>query len=410
MTAANGPSPTAPAQRIDALDTLRGFALLGILIMNIQSFAMIEAAYFNPLQHMDFSGANRWVWIVSHMFADQKFMAIFSILFGAGIILLTEKGEEAGEPIWGLHAKRNLWLFVFGLIHAYLIWYGDILVTYALCAFLVFLFRRKSPVTLIILGILVSSIAPAFSWLSGWALQQAPPDVIDEVLAAFTATPEQVAAELQAYRGGLWSPMEMRINTAIGLQTEGIPFFLIWRASGLMLIGMALFKLGVLSAERSRGLYVGMIVSGLAIGLPLVALSVVRNEALEWHPIYSMLGLGALYNYVGSLAMATAYIGGIMALVQSGKLSGLQRRLAAVGRMAFTNYILQSVICIFIFYGFGLGLFGYVERWGQILIVFGVWAVQLIVSPLWLSHFRFGPLEWLWRSLTYLQRQPMRRM
>ena len=410
MTAANGPSPTLPDQRITSLDTLRGVALLGILIMNIQGFAMIELAYFDPQQHMDFTGVNRWVWVLSHMVAEQKFMTIFSILFGAGIILLTERREARGQPVWGLHAKRNIWLLLFGLIHAYLIWYGDILVTYALCAFLVFPFRRKSPPTLFVLGALVLCIAPAVTFLSGWLLQQAPAEVIDEVVAAFTATPQQVAAEVQAYRGGLWSPMDMRITTAIGLQTEGVPFFLLWRASGLMLIGMGLFKLGVLSAERSGGFYARASVIGLGIGLPLVALSAAGLEAADWDPLYSILGPGLLYNYIGSLAMAAAYICGVMIWVQSGKLAGLRQRLAAVGRMAFTNYILQSVICIFIFYGFGLGLFGHVERWGQILIVFGVWVLQLILSPFWLRHFRFGPLEWLWRSLTYMKRQPMRRV
>ena len=135
-------SPVSSSDRIVSLDVLRGFAVLGILIMNIQSYSMIGAAYLNPNAFGDLTGLNKWVWILSHIFADSKFITIFSILFGAGIVLFTNKAAEKGRSAAGLHYRRTFWLFVIGLMHAYLLWYGDILVIYALCALFVFLFRR----------------------------------------------------------------------------------------------------------------------------------------------------------------------------------------------------------------------------------------------------------------------------
>jgi len=404
----NSPTPVALQQRIVALDILRGVALLGILLMNIQGFAMVEAAYFNPSAQMNLAGLNWWVWALCHVFADLKFMAIFSMLFGAGIIVLTGSKEAAGQPFKALHFKRTFWLLAFGLAHAYLIWFGDILVTYAICALAVFWFRNWSPRALLIIAALVLLVAPVLTLLGGLSLQYAPSHVSEEVIGQLVPSAERVAEEVVAYRGGWSQNLSARIQTVIGMHTEAIPFFLFWRASGLMLLGMALYKLGILSASRGSEYYQWMIFCGLLIGLPLALLSVIKNSTANWDPYYSFFGAGSLYNYFGSVGMAVAYIGIVMRLVQADVLQNLKVRFAAVGRMAFTNYIMQSVICTFIFYGFGLGLFASVERWGQLLIVFLVWLLQLVVSPVWLRYFRFGPLEWLWRSLTYGRLQPFR--
>jgi uncharacterized protein len=152
-----------------------------------------------------------------------------------------------------------------------------------------------------------------------------------------------------------------------------------------------------------------MALVGGVIGLPLVVLSAVMLSARVWDPLFALVGPGQLLNYIGSLGIAAAYIALIMRLVQSKLWPTFQHCLAAVGQLAFTNYILQSMLCTAIFYGFGLGLFGQVERWGQVLIVVLVWVLQLALSPLWLKRFRFGPLEWLWRSLAYFKVQPFRR-
>ncbi|MEO0356684.1 MAG: DUF418 domain-containing protein [Pseudomonadota bacterium] len=393
--------------RIAAIDTLRGFALLGILVMNIQSFAMVDGAYFNPSLHMDLTGVNWAVWTVSHIFADMKFMAIFSILFGAGIVLMSDARAAGGRPVVGLHLKRTFWLFVFGMIHAYLIWPGDILVTYAIAGLVVFWLRNKTPRTLFIWAGLMLAVAPLIGLLGAAAATYGPAEVRADIVAGFGYTAQEIADEIAAYRGSWIDGFQARVSVAVYQQLDAIPFFLFWRAGGLMLMGMALFKLGVLTAVCTPRTYRKIAIGGLVIGLPLCITSVVMNADAGWDPVYSLLGVGALWNYIGSIAMALAYIAGVMLAVKSGLLQGVQARLAAVGRMAFTNYIAQSVICTAVFYGWGLGLFGYVDRWGQLLIVLAVWALQLWWSPWWLRRYRFGPLEWAWRSLTYLQAQPM---
>ena len=398
-------SPIRAQDRIESIDVLRGFALLGILLMNIQSFAMVEAAYFDPSQYGDLSGINWWVWAFSHAFADMKFMALFSMLFGAGIVLVTDSRQAKGQPTLVHHYSRNFWLLLFGLIHAYLIWYGDILVTYALAAFFLYWLRNLRAAWLFLLGAMTLSVP----LLINLSLTFAPPEVAQEIAADFAYTSEEILAEVEAYRGSWLEALDQRIYSALGMHLAAIPGFLIWRAGGLMMIGMALFKIGVLAGRRSAKFYTTFAIAGLAIGVPLVILSVLKLTEHGHDPLFGQLGMGIAYNYIGSIAVALGYIGVIMRMVQLGWLPALQTRLAAVGRTAFTNYILQSLICTFIFYGFGLGLFGYVERWQQLLIVVAIWILQLFLAPLWLAKYRFGPLEWLWRSLTYMSLQPMLR-
>ncbi len=400
-------APTRPAERIVAIDILRGFALLGILIMNIQGFAMPAAAYFNPTVYGDLTGANRWVWTLSHVFADQKFMTIFSLLFGAGIVLMSEKLDARGQRAWGLHYRRTFWLLLIGLAHAYLLWSGDILVAYALCGFWVYWLRRLRPGWQMALGILVVSIPALILLATSLTMQFTPPEMLQELRADWRPAAATIAEEVASYRGGWLEQMDARVPTTVEFQTFGLLFWALWRAGGLMLIGMALFRWGVLTGSRSRGFYVGMVILGLAIGLPVVSWGVVQNFANSWSMEYSQFGPGAQPNYWGSLFVSAAYIGLLTLFARSDALPWLQNALAAVGRTALSNYLLQTILATAIFYGHGLGLFGSVERVGQICIVAAIWVVQLVVSPLWLRYYRFGPFEWLWRSLSYWRFQPM---
>jgi len=400
-------APVAASERIQSLDLVRGFAILGILIMNIQSFAMIEAAYLNPTASGDFTGINKLVWILSHVFADHKFMSIFSILFGAGILLFTMRAEDKGFHSARLHYRRSLWLILIGMLHAYLFWFGDILFTYGLCALLAYLFRKMRPKRLLIVGLALIAVPSVIFLASGWSIQFWPEEVYEENVAFWQPTADHIEHEISVYRGGWLGQMGTRISTAVKIQ---IMVFLIWhgwRAGGLMLLGMAFFKWGILSAERSRRFYLSLVGLWVAVGLPLIIVGVTRHFANNWFYDYSMF-IGWQFNYWGSLFAAFGYIGFIMLLAKSAALEFLKRSLAAVGRMAFTNYLMQTVICTTIFYGHGLGLFSKLERIEQVLVMLAVWAFQLIVSPIWLRHFRFGPAEWLWRSLTYLKLQPMR--
>lgn len=398
MTAA----PVTGTDRIVALDVLRGFVLLGILVMNIQSFGMPIAAYMNPTAYGDLTGANLWVWIASHVFFDQKFIAVFSMLFGAGVVLMTSRAGAAGK---GLHRRRMGWLVLFGLLHAHLFWYGDILYAYGMAGLIAVTLRHARPRTLIAAAgfCLVLGSAIPVGMMTAMPADQAA-DMRDTM---WRPTPERIDAELAAYRGGPLSQASHRTPEALAFETFIFAFFVIWKILALMWIGMALLKTDVLTARRTPRFYATMAAAGFGVGLPLVIWGMRENFAHGWSFEYSML-YGGQWNYWGSVAVALGYIATIMAVVRSGALGALGRRLAAVGRTAFSNYILQTVIATTIFYGHGFGLFGSVERTGLALIVLGIWALQLIVSPIWLRHYRFGPLEWLWRTAVYLEPPPMR--
>ncbi len=401
-------SPVAEADRIRSLDVLRGFAVLGILVMNISSFSMPSAAYQNPTVWGSLEGLNGWVYRLSHVFADLKFMAIFSMLFGAGMVLMAERREARGARPGGLHLKRMFWLLIFGVIHAYALWFGDILVWYAMTGALIFLFRRRRPRTLIVLAVLSWVVGSGVMAAAGLSTDQWPEEALAETIAEMDPPPEALEAELAIYRGGWLDQMEHRVPTSLAFHTEIYPVWAVWRVGGLMLLGMALFKLGVFSAEARARVYASFIGAGVLIGIPLIVFGLVRNAASGWAAPDAFF-LGSLYNYWGSIPVALGWVGVVMLLCQTGMWNGLATRLAAVGRMAFTNYIAQTVICTTLFYGHGFGLFGSVDRVGQAGIVLTIWALLLAASPWWLARFRAGPLEWLWRSLVYGKRQPFRR-
>lgn len=398
--------PVSAGERLVTLDALRGFALLGILTMNIQFFAMPVAAYENPTAYGDFTGVNYAVWYVGAVLADTKFMAIFSMLFGGGIVLMTGRAEAAGRPAARLHYRRMAVLLAFGLAHAYLLWAGDILYTYALCGCVLYPLRKVSPRALLLLGLLVLGIGTLIALGLYQNAQQLSSEEWRQYYGDFQPSAEEVQKELEAYRGGWRSEFRARAAAAIVIETLFFAFFLFWRATGVMLLGMGLFKLGVFSGLFSRRSYGLLFVSGMALGVPVVAVGWHEVMAQGWDPPYT-LHLGSLFNYWGSLPIALGWVGLIVALCKTPAFAPLTRRLAAAGQMAFTNYLLHSVICTTIFYGHGLGLFGKVERIGQLSLAIAIWLLQLLLSPVWLNYFRFGPAEWLWRTLTYWQWQPL---
>ena len=412
------------------MDTLRGVAVLGILVMNIYAFAMPFAAYNNPLIMGGTDPLNLGTWFVTHIVFDQKFLAIFAMLYGAGMVMMTERAEAKDAKITGVFYRRSFWLLVIGIIHGYLVWVGDILFAYALVGMLVFLLRRRSPKTLIIVGLLMLPVANLLSLGGGAymlelrdealaleARQEAGEELTDEELATideWEKTAEFVAPDaedlqrdIDAYRGSYLGILEFRIPTISMLQIQGTLFFLLWRAGGLMLIGMALMKLGVLKAQRSGGFYRNMMLIGYGIGLPIMAFSAYDLYSNEFDGMY-MFRVGMATNYWGSIFVAMGHIGLVMRLVRAGALVSLQKRFAAVGRMAFSNYLAHSLVMTTIFYGYGLNLYTEIPRFAQMGFVAALIGLQLLYSPWWLSRFRFGPAEWLWRSMTYWRWQPMR--
>ena len=401
-------NPVEKTNRIQSIDLLRGIAILGILIMNIQSFAMPSAAYNNPLAFGDLTGLNKMTWILSHLFADQKFMSIFSILFGAGIILITEKKELLTGSSLKLHYTRNLILLLIGLLHAHLIWYGDILVAYALCSFLVYPFRKLSPKKLLITGLLILSVPSFLNGFFQFSLPYMPASELQDLRLDWAPTNELIEQEITAFTGSISSQIKINSQQALFLETFVFLIQFLWRAGGFMLVGMALFRWGVLSAERSRSFYLKSAFYSLIIGFPIVIYGIYMNFTMNWDFQYSMF-TGSQFNYWGSLFVAYGYISLIMVFAQSDNYYTMKKHLASIGQMALTNYILHSFIGVLIFFGIGFGFFGKIDRSLQILIVGIIWIFQYLTSEKWLNSYRFGPLEWVWRSLTYGKKQPFLR-
>jgi uncharacterized protein len=426
--------PVAEAERLAAVDALRGFALLGILAMNIVHFAWPGVVYGNPLRGGGFEGTDRAIWFLNHLVFEGKMMTIFSMLFGAGLVLMDQRAAARGASIRGVYYRRVLWLLAIGLVHGYLIWSGDILVLYAECGLFLYFFRNKSPRTLIVLGVaaLLLFVPVLLGFAAGIDFMKAAaarveaqvkggekPTRLDKRLhdvwtehlqKEFEPTPEQQAKEwdkeIAVHRGGYIGIVKERALRMLISQIFELIFGVILFAGGRMLIGMGLMKLGVFSASRSWRFYATMAAVGYGIGLPLMVFDAFQMIDHRFEVMYELHG-GMLYNAFGSIIVALGHVGAVMMIIKSGAITWLIRRLAAVGRMALTNYLTHSIVCTTLFYGYGFGLYGTINRTGLAAIVLAIWTFQLIVSPIWLKYFRFGPAEWLWRSLTYWRLQPL---
>jgi uncharacterized protein len=423
-------APVGDAERIQSLDILRGVALLGILIINIEFFALPSATFADPRLAGGFDGINQFIWKWSTILFFEKMMAIFSMLFGAGIVLFCTKGEDAGIKPGVTYYRRILGLLLIGLIHAYFLWYGDILVPYALTALILYLFRRRSPKALIIVGVVLLVFGSLMQFAAGlqfgWMrssveevkaakaagkpvseLKQELAKTWDEVGVQFFPSEELLAKETAAYRGSYLDGFRLRAPYSLMMQTQAFLFMVIWRIGGLMLLGMGLMKIGFFTAKLSARTYQIVAAVGYAIGLPLCVMGANSLMAHEFD-LVKRFTQDAHLNYFGSVFLALAYSSTIILLHRAGYLKRVFARLSAVGRMAFTNYLLQTLLCTTFFYGYAFGMFNKVERVYFPLIILVVWAILLVISPWWLRRFRFGPAEWLWRTFTYRSRQPMR--
>ncbi len=395
-------APVREDSRIKSLDVTRGFALLGILVVNAAFFAAPWQTSQNPLlAPLAVTEATMWSWLVMHVFFEFKCITLFSMLFGASIFLIG--GDKSDKVRSGVLTRRLLWLLVFGLIHALLIWYGDILTIYAITGLIVMLARNWRPLTLAIVGSVLYVIAFGLQSMLALVIDFIPPaemaNVEAQLAAVFAPPPEELARVQAAYQGGWLSALQENISTWLTIITSSI-FGLGIRTIGVMMIGMALFKWGFLSGRAPTWLYVLMIALGAG------ALFVIWQQAmLNWEAGFDMIYMvtdGMIANVGLSIFVSIAYASVLILMVKAGVRRFLTEPLAAVGRMAFTNYIAQSLIMTTIFWsGRGFGLFGEVDRPTLMGIVGLVWLAQLIWSPIWLSKFQMGPLEWLWRRLSY---------
>lgn len=425
------PAPTRAAERIQALDTIRGIAVLGILLMNITAFGLYHS-YDDPTVNGSATGWNLKVWWMNVLFFEGTMRGMFSMLFGAGILLFTSRSIDGDSGrITDLFFRRLSWMVLFGIIHCYLLmWNGEILYCYGIVGMFAFSFRHLQPRKLITGTLLILSVITLLNVKDHYDTEQAFTEseaaiqkknagnsISKEETAAIEKWEgiakerkpgeEKVAEEIAARHKGYFSILKHLGPENQFMQTVFLYRYNFFDTLAMMLLGMAMFKLGILQAARSRKWYLLMVLVGYGVGISV--------NYYEGHLIssqqFSILALSRSYlTYdVGRLATTCGHIGLIMLFIQSGWLGWLRKSLAATGQMAFTNYIMQTIICNLIFLGFGFSLYGKLQRYELYYVVAGIWVLQMILSPLWLKYFRFGPLEWAWRCLTYWKRQPFRK-
>lgn len=425
----DGAAPVEQSQRNTALDSLRGFALLGVLLMNIVGLGMYVTAYNDPTVTGGATGLNLAVWVVLHVLAEGKMRALFSLVFGAGVVLLTSRLEGRAD-VGDIYYRRTLWLLLFGIVHAYLLWHGDILYPYALCALALYPFRRMSWRGLLAIGVVILLLL-AGSYVAMGVMQRSLLErghAAEHAQEAGETLSQEQKDDLRAWEdwhrfhrpdaealekdAAQWrgSPLEVvKARAALVWKWHSNPYYHPWNWDiwAMMFLGMALMKFGMLGAERSARFYATLALAGYAVGIPMNSFSAWTIVRSGFDP--ATLAFASSTYDVGRLSIALAHLGVIMLLCKTGWLGWLMRGFGAIGQMAFSNYIFHSVVCAFLFTGYGFALYGRLQRYELYYVVAAIWVFQMIVSPIWLRHFQFGPLEWLWRSLTYWKRQPMRR-
>jgi uncharacterized protein len=413
MTAA-----TASKPRIAALDIVRGVAVMGILAMNVVGFALPFQAYMNPFALGPIGVWDMASWAFSFLFVDGKMRGLFSLLFGASMLLVIEQAEAKGEAADMVHYRRMLWLLFFGLVHLYLIWFGDILVGYALLGMIAFLFRRLSQRGLIAwaIGLLAVQmlVFAGLAWTAS-ALQAAAaapgadPARIAEwqgLQYQFGAMSAQAKAEdFAIYRGGYGGILADRVADQALTPIKGLALFG-WETLAYFLLGMAALRSGFLTGGWSPERYRRAALIGFGIALPAYALLawLLVRDGFTVPGIFAW-SMAATVPFRPAMVVATAAL--ILLAARSG--GALVGRIAAAGRAAFTNYLGTSLIMTTLFYGYGGGWFGTLGRAQLWLVVLPMWGLMLLWSKPWLDRFRYGPLEWLWRSLARGEAQPMRR-
>lgn len=407
----------AGSARIAALDLVRGVAVMGILLMNIMSFAMPEAAYMNPRAYGSHDALDYAVWAVDFVAIDGKMRGLFSLLFGASMLLVIERAQAKGENPARVHHARMAWLLVFGMAHLLLVWGGDILQHYALVGTLAYAFRDAAPRTLVkvaggLIGVQLLLLAGLPIGIHAATLDAHRPHPNAAAIEAYRdyarsfGLPDRanLDAELLANRGSYASVFRHRFGEAIAAPVETL-LFLGWETLAYMLLGMAALKTGLLTGDWPRVRYARWAAICLGTG-------VVCYGAMAWYTWARGFGMGAVALTAMTLSTPVRpvmIVGWACLIILLGRPGGaLTERIAAAGRMAFTNYLLTSLICTELFYGYGLGWYGYWSRAELIVVVVAIWAAMLLWSKPWLGRFRHGPMEWLWRSLARWELQPMR--
>lgn len=404
--------PVSPPERMPVLDVLRGFALFGILLMNIEGMAgplALAITGMDPHWH----GADRWSDALVYVLVQGKFYTLFALLFGMGFALMSQRAEAVGRPFAAWYWRRSLVLLTIGAAHALLLWSGDILVSYALLSLLLPAFRRVPVPSLAVMGIALY-LAPSLFYLGTGALantMQADPALATGWQRALAEQGTQATLQLQAQREAYgagdfaqataqrWQDMRISIDSLL----------LVWpQIFGMFLLGAGFVRSGaILWPERFIGLY-SALRALLPLGLAMMLGSFALAPTLLPDHYDLRISMAVALAGVANLTLCLGYLAWIVRGLQSPRWSRGLLRLAPAGRMALTNYLLQSLVCTLLFYRYGLGYFERMPRFWQLPFAVVLFLLQVVASRWWLARFRFGPVEWLWRWLTYLHRPPMR--
>ncbi len=369
--------PVREVGRILSLDLIRGVAVLGILLMNAVYFGLGGAPSFNLSAGGSETRLDWTIGVAGEIFVDQKLMGLFSMLFGAGMILFIDRASERGRRAVLLNLWRNGLLLIVGFVHA-IAWSGDVLMIYAVSSVFLIGMRKLSSRALNSIGVAV---------------------FLSSALCAMWA---QKLADDGATLAGLWTPGEIPEQEMIFVPWA-LGYFL--RGLGLILVGAGLYRTGFIQGRLSEGVYRQAALLGLAIGLPLAAVGVIVTAANDYSTEIAFIG--QIPNTIGTIPASIGYMS-LIVLWSRGADGWLKRNLRAVGRMALTNYLMQTVLGLVVL-GVILGDAGFMSRSVVLLFVIGVWVSMMWWSRAWLGRFQFGPAEWLWRVATYRSRQPFRR-
>jgi len=402
--------------RIAALDLIRGVAVLGILAVNIYSFAAAPSALYSPDLPTPGSAADRWAWLGVFVLFEGKMRALFSVLFGASLILFVERAEANGRDGEQLQLRRLGWLALFGYLHYLLLWDGDILFLYAIAGGIALFLRHAPPLALVASALFLFSIWQAWGW-SMWH----QPIAAEQAVAAGNARPAQLKAHQEAIAAYRKTDAEelARVQGSGGalvaykglsdpLRPLRIVFYALGETLSLVLIGIALFKAGFFTGNWQRRWLGGIAVGGIGLG----GAATVRLARWAEGAAYPEVAMRFAINYglsFAHLAMALGYAAMLVLAARRLAASQIGKSLIAAGRMAFSNYLGTSLLMCGLFYGWGLGLSGHLSIAAQLGVVLAAWALMLLSSRLWLAQFRQGPLEWLWRSLTEKRQLLLRR-
>lgn len=402
-------SGTPPPARITTLDAVRGFAVMGILLLNIVDMGMPGYAYVDPNFYGGADGANWWTWATMYVLFDGKMRGLFTMMFGASTLLIAERAFAKGESPARVHFARMASLFVFGMIHAYLIWSGDILVLYAICGAAMFFAWRLQTRTLLLItvALLTAKLAlelTSYSYLHTLEQRAAEPDASaatvkewNAFVAAAAPPVNTIPEELAAYRGTWMETQRARAAFAVVMQT-GVSPLSVPDTLALIAFGMALFRSGFFSGDWARRDYWRVVLAGFGVTVPLYIPLVQWIDTTSFSPV-TLGATEAIHLTLLRPLMSMAWASLVILFVTSGAFPALTARLSASGRMAFSNYLGTSILVTTFFYGYGFGWFGYLSRIALYWVVFAIWALILLWSKPWLDRFRYGPFEWLWRSL-----------